>query len=112
MSCVSVRSVLTIYPLSQRVGGLEPWLQDIYGCKGNLIAKRRKRNPYRRFHPYHTSCALLLFSPSLTPIPARMQPITADSGRRTLAAPELEGLFEYCPLDNEVYKGKLPWDGI
>ncbi|ORY89035.1 hypothetical protein BCR35DRAFT_300816 [Leucosporidium creatinivorum] len=68
--------------LGERVGGLEPWLQDIYGCKGNLIAKRRKRNPYRRFHPYHTS------------------------------SPELEGLLEYCPVGNEVYQGPLPWDGI
>lgn len=42
----------------ERIGGLEPFKKDIYGCKGALLAKRRRRNPYRRFHPYHSSGTL------------------------------------------------------
>lgn len=26
------------------------------------------------------------------------------------AAPELKELFEYCPLDNKLFDGPLPWD--
>ncbi|KAI5480430.1 hypothetical protein MNV49_000583 [Pseudohyphozyma bogoriensis] len=64
----------------ERTNGLEPFLKDRYGCKGLLLAKKRKRNPYRRYHPYISS------------------------------APELEKLFEYCPKNNELFSGKLPWD--
>lgn len=63
----------------KRVGGLEPFVRDSYGCKGVLAAKRRKRNPFRRMHPYHTSC------------------------------PELVPLLEYCPDGNEMFDGPLPW---
>ncbi|SCZ88958.1 BZ3500_MvSof-1268-A1-R1_Chr1-1g00856 [Microbotryum saponariae] len=64
----------------ERQGGLEPFIRDSYACKGVLLAKRRKRNPYRRFHPYHSS------------------------------VPELAPLFEYCPRGNALYSGRLPWD--
>ncbi|KAK4050748.1 hypothetical protein OIO90_004970 [Microbotryomycetes sp. JL221] len=59
--------------------GLKPWQQDVYGCKGLLLEKRKKRNIYRRFHPYHSS------------------------------APELTGLMEHCPVNNEWFEGRLPW---
>lgn len=29
--------------------------EDLYGCHSHLLQKRRARNRYRRFHPYHTS---------------------------------------------------------
>ncbi|POY72356.1 hypothetical protein BMF94_4658 [Rhodotorula taiwanensis] len=64
----------------ERKYGLEPYRHDRYGCHGKLLAKRRKRNPFRRFHGYHSS------------------------------APELKELFEYCPLDNKLFDGPLPWD--
>ncbi|TKA52109.1 hypothetical protein B0A53_04769 [Rhodotorula sp. CCFEE 5036] len=64
----------------ERKYGLEPYRLDRYGCHGRLLAKRRKRNPFRRFHGYHSS------------------------------APELKDLFEYCPLDNKLFAGPLPWD--
>ncbi|KDE04318.1 hypothetical protein MVLG_05199 [Microbotryum lychnidis-dioicae p1A1 Lamole] len=64
----------------ERQGGLEPFIRDSYACRGVLLAKRRKRNPYRRFHPYHSS------------------------------VPELAPLFEYCPRGNALYSGRLPWD--
>ncbi|KAM0790823.1 hypothetical protein ACM66B_004668 [Microbotryomycetes sp. NB124-2] len=64
----------------ERKFGLEPWRKDSYGCHAALLSKRRKRNLYRRFHPYHSS------------------------------APELAGLLEYCPMVNELYDGPLPWE--
>ncbi|BGP02181.1 hypothetical protein RTBOTA2_005060 [Rhodotorula toruloides] len=64
----------------ERKYGLEPFLRDMYGCHGSLLAKRRKRNPYRRFHAYHSS------------------------------APELARLLEYCPSHNTLFPGSLPWD--
>lgn len=64
----------------ERKFGLEPFLKDFYGCKGALLGKRRRRNPYRRYHPYHSS------------------------------APELSPLLEFCPKDNSVFTGRLPWD--
>ncbi|GAA6016156.1 hypothetical protein JCM8202_005432 [Rhodotorula sphaerocarpa] len=64
----------------ERRYGLEPYQRDRYGCHGKLLAKRKKRNPFRRFHGYHSS------------------------------APELKELFEYCPLDNKLFDGPLPWD--
>jgi len=62
--------------------GYTPYSKDLYGCHDELLAKRRRRNPFQVFHPYHTS------------------------------APEMAGLFEWCPLDdgrNEIYPGWLPW---
>ena len=41
--------------LGERTYGLEPWVKDSYGCHGNLLAKQRKRNHFRRFHPYFSS---------------------------------------------------------
>ncbi|GJN92381.1 hypothetical protein Rhopal_005411-T1 [Rhodotorula paludigena] len=65
----------------ERKYGLEPFLRDTYGCHGTLVAKRRKRNPYRRFHGYHSS------------------------------APELSRLLEYCPQSGtSLFSGPLPWD--
>ncbi|GAA6029053.1 hypothetical protein JCM8097_001570 [Rhodosporidiobolus ruineniae] len=64
----------------ERKYGLEPFLRDTYGCHGQLLAKRRKRNPFRRFHSYHSS------------------------------APELARLLEYCPSNNAIFPYPLPWD--
>ncbi|GAA5974747.1 hypothetical protein JCM11641_007250 [Rhodosporidiobolus odoratus] len=64
----------------ERKYGLTPFLSDNYGCHGALLAKRRKRNPFRRFHGYHSS------------------------------APELARLLEYCPAKNTIFPGPLPWD--
>lgn len=44
----------------ERRYGLEPYQRDRYGCHGKLLAKRKKRNPFRRFHGYHSSGALRL----------------------------------------------------
>ncbi|EJD37504.1 hypothetical protein AURDEDRAFT_116756 [Auricularia subglabra TFB-10046 SS5] len=65
--------------------GYAPYSKDLYGCHGELLAKRRKRNPFHRFHSYYTS------------------------------SPELAGLLDYCPghLDGgqtHIYPGALPWD--
>jgi hypothetical protein len=70
---------------SARIGevknGYTPYKLDLYGCHDFLLAKRRARNPFLRFHSYHTS------------------------------APELRGLLEWCPDDAMlVYDGPLPWD--
>ncbi|KAG9316202.1 hypothetical protein JVU11DRAFT_2228 [Chiua virens] len=65
----------------ERANGYKPYTLDTYGCHDFLLAKRRNRNPFIRFHPYHAS------------------------------APELRGLLEWCPDDSkEVYQGPLPWD--
>ncbi|GAA97517.1 uncharacterized protein L969DRAFT_119958 [Mixia osmundae IAM 14324] len=64
----------------ERLHGLLPYQNDIYGCHTELLAKRKKRNPYRRFHPYHVS------------------------------NPELDKLMEWCPDDpTQIYTGSLPW---
>ncbi|OJA10507.1 hypothetical protein AZE42_01702 [Rhizopogon vesiculosus] len=70
---------------SARIGefknGYAPYKVDLYGCHDFLLAKRLARNPFLRFHSYHTS------------------------------APELRGLLEWCPDDaTMVYDGPLPWD--
>jgi hypothetical protein len=39
----------------QRKYGLEPYRLDRYGCHGRLLAKRRKRNPFRRLRCTHTT---------------------------------------------------------
>ncbi|KAI0633746.1 hypothetical protein C8Q77DRAFT_1157910 [Trametes polyzona] len=65
--------------------GYLPYTQDMYGCHGTLLAKRRARNPFLRFHSYFSS------------------------------APELGPLFNWCPGRAEggqttIYPGPLPWD--
>lgn len=62
------------------------WERDPYACakNGELRAKRRGRNPWRRFHSYTTSC------------------------------PELAGLLAWCGLGEtspqlQFYPGALPW---
>ncbi|KAG6370959.1 hypothetical protein JVT61DRAFT_10671 [Boletus reticuloceps] len=61
--------------------GYHPYTLDIYGCHDFLASKRRGRNPFLRFHPYHAS------------------------------APELRGLLEWCPDDPKaIYQGPLPWE--
>lgn len=66
--------------LGEKEFGLKPFLEDFYGCKGFLLAKRKKRNPYRRIHPYFTS------------------------------NPLLRDLLEYCPaVGTAVFPKTLPW---
>ena len=83
---------------AQRKNGYLPYARDAYGCHDVLLAKRRARNPFARFHPYYTS------------------------------APELGALFNWCPgADDEggpgtgtgngngqtaVFRGPLPWDKL
>ncbi|KIP04002.1 hypothetical protein PHLGIDRAFT_76671 [Phlebiopsis gigantea 11061_1 CR5-6] len=69
----------------ERQNGWLPYVQDSYGCHDFLLAKRRARNPFNRFHPYFTS------------------------------SPELAALFNWCPGQDEggqtaLYPGPLPWD--
>jgi len=59
--------------------GYTPYSKDLYGCHNALLAKRRRRNPFQIFHPYHVS------------------------------APEMAGLFEWCPRRNLIFPGWLPW---
>ena len=78
----------------QLQNGYLPYTQDVYGCHGLLLSKRRSRNPFARFHSYYSS------------------------------APELGALFNWCPgADDEdaggqgqgqtaVFKGPLPWDRL
>ncbi|KAK0566629.1 hypothetical protein OC861_003152 [Tilletia horrida] len=64
--------------------GYSWFAKDMYGCHGNLLEKRKKRNPTRRFHPYFTS------------------------------APEIADLLDWCPPEDSglqgIYRGTLPWD--
>ncbi|KAK0461014.1 uncharacterized protein EV420DRAFT_1640517 [Desarmillaria tabescens] len=61
--------------------GYLPYSKDLYGCHSDLLAKRKSRNPFSRFHSYLTS------------------------------SPELRELFEYCPSPSTtIFQGKLPWD--
>jgi hypothetical protein len=67
--------------LGEKEYGLKPYSEDIYGCKGFLLGKRRARNPHRRIHPYFTS------------------------------NPLLRDLIEYCPMQGKVvFPGRLPWE--
>lgn len=74
--------------------GYQPFISSPSGCHPPLSTKRLFRNPYFKYHPYHTS------------------------------TPELRGLLEWCPpfyvpdsaipLDQvwksvPVYEGSLPW---
>ncbi|KDN45066.1 hypothetical protein K437DRAFT_256721 [Tilletiaria anomala UBC 951] len=64
--------------------GYKLFERDMYGCHGELLAKRKSRNPARRFHPYFSS------------------------------APEIAGLLNWCPPDGVglqgTYPKSLPWD--
>ncbi|KAI8087946.1 uncharacterized protein B0P05DRAFT_530786 [Gilbertella persicaria] len=62
------------------VNSVQPFEKDLYGCHGSLRQKKMYRNPYRRRHAYATSCPIL--------------------------AP----LLNYCPSNNAVYSGLLPWN--
>ncbi|GAA5897273.1 uncharacterized protein JCM6883_006638 [Sporobolomyces salmoneus] len=65
----------------EKQNGFKPFEKDLYGCHDFLGEKRKSRNPYRRFHGYHSS------------------------------APELRGLLEFCPdQGDKVFDGRLPWD--
>lgn len=68
--------------------GYTPFLSSPSGCHPPLSFKRQLRNPYYKYHPYHTSC------------------------------PEIVELFEWCPImrgdvesasQMEVFNGPLPW---
>lgn len=39
----------------EKENGYKPFERDLYGCHDFLGRKRRTRNPYRRFHGYHSS---------------------------------------------------------
>ncbi|KAI9271999.1 hypothetical protein BY458DRAFT_509191 [Sporodiniella umbellata] len=58
---------------------LKPFTNDLYGCHGSLKYKKIQRNPFRRRHAYTVSC------------------------------PALASLINYCPSDNAVFGGHLPW---
>ncbi|KAF8995472.1 hypothetical protein BDQ17DRAFT_1365658 [Cyathus striatus] len=71
----------------ERQNGYLPYSVDLYGCHTVLLAKRRNRNPYSRFHSYYIS------------------------------SPELASLMDWCPDDNEgsqssLFTGTLPWNSI
>ncbi|KAI8093754.1 uncharacterized protein BX664DRAFT_113634 [Halteromyces radiatus] len=57
----------------------KPFQTDLYACRGTLRQKKLDRNPYRRRPPYRSTCPIL--------------------------AP----LFDYCPSNNMIFKGPLPW---
>lgn len=71
--------------------GYQPFSEDLYGCFPPLSIKRTARNPFARYHPYHTSC------------------------------PELSGILEWCPVHKahnqvtqsgheRIYPYVLPWN--
>ncbi|TFK25563.1 hypothetical protein FA15DRAFT_736969 [Coprinopsis marcescibilis] len=63
--------------------GYMPYSEDPYGCHSFLLIKRRRRNPFSRYHSYYTS------------------------------AQELASLLDWCPdsgeLDDSIFPGPLPW---
>ena len=68
--------------------GFLPFLSSPSGCHPPLSTKRSMRNPYARYHPYHSSC------------------------------PELAELLEWCPPfisdpvedgPELVFPGHVPW---
>ncbi|KAI9476473.1 MAG: hypothetical protein EXX96DRAFT_577290 [Benjaminiella poitrasii] len=61
------------------LNSLRPFEKDLYGCHSSLKQKKTLRNPYRRRHAYAASCPIL--------------------------AP----LLNYCPSNNALYTGPLPW---
>ncbi|KAI9278291.1 hypothetical protein BDA99DRAFT_491753 [Phascolomyces articulosus] len=56
-----------------------PFSEDLYGCHAPLSQKRLDRNPFRRKHPYSLTC------------------------------PDLSNLINYCPSNNALFPGPLPW---
>ena len=70
----------------QKQNGYLPYTTDTYGCHSTLLAKRRQRNQFLRFHSYYTS------------------------------APELAPLLSWCPslhsAGSGLYTGDLPWDSL
>jgi hypothetical protein len=75
----------------QSTYGYQPFSEDLYGCFPPLSLKKTSRNPFARYHPYHTS------------------------------SPEIAGLLEWCPVHKAhaqgpegqkgggVYPHVLPW---
>ncbi|GAA5795636.1 hypothetical protein EDC94DRAFT_596074 [Helicostylum pulchrum] len=61
------------------LNSFKPFQKDLYGCHSVLKQKKKDRNPFRRRHAYATSCPIL--------------------------AP----LLNYCPSNNALYTGTLPW---
>lgn len=68
--------------------GYTPFLSSPSGCHPPLSIKRVNRNPFFRYHPYHTSC------------------------------PEMVELLEWCPArrddvaeasEMQVFEGRVPW---
>ncbi|KAF9268771.1 hypothetical protein L218DRAFT_917815 [Marasmius fiardii PR-910] len=67
--------------MGENLNGFLPYSRDLYGCHSELLSKRKARNAFSRFHPYHTS------------------------------SPELRQLMDWCPGDATVlFPGTLPWD--
>ncbi|KAL1681792.1 hypothetical protein EV122DRAFT_260322 [Schizophyllum commune] len=70
----------------EKQNGYLPYTTDTYGCHSTLLAKRRQRNQFLRFHSYYTS------------------------------APELAPLLSWCPslhsAGSGLYTGDLPWDSL
>ncbi|KAG7090942.1 hypothetical protein E1B28_010014 [Marasmius oreades] len=69
--------------MGENLNGFLPYSRDLYGCHSELLLKRKARNAFSRFHPYHTS------------------------------SPELRQLMDWCPHDGDataLFTGPLPWD--
>ncbi|KAH9839441.1 uncharacterized protein C8Q71DRAFT_749535 [Rhodofomes roseus] len=71
----------------ERLNGYLPYTVDTYGCHDMLLSKRRSRNPFIRFHSYHSS------------------------------SPELAPLLNWCPGlleggQTAIYGDPLPWDAL
>lgn len=73
-------SVKTATNKLQNKFGYTPYSEDLYGCHGQLLEKRKSRNPFLRVPPYY--------------------------GTNT----ELLELLHYCPKGRHVFPGSLPWD--
>jgi len=85
VSCLENYAISYFLRRFQREFGYLPYSMDLYGCHSELLAKRRKRNPFIRFHSYYTS------------------------------SPELWSLIDWCPTASDgaeagLFKGDLPWD--
>ena len=92
----------------KRENGYKPFERDLYGCHDFLGKKRKSRNPYRRFHGYHSSGTVALISLRVSSSLLEFDQLTNVLSDGT--APELRGILEYCPeTGDRVYEGKLPW---
>ncbi|WVR04413.1 hypothetical protein IAU60_001415 [Kwoniella sp. DSM 27419] len=81
----------TVHYAGELKYGFTPFISSPSGCHPPLSIKRLMRNPYKRYHPYHTSC------------------------------PELIGLLEWCPPlqlgkdelgeeeEGTKFDGYVPW---